>query len=323
MSDAAIGRPKILVFGEVLIDLFMNNSSDIKGSPIFKGVGLPGGAPCNVAANLVKCGSSVEFVSAFGDDLVGEELYQMLKERGVGLEYCLFPKDSSTPMVAVYSDKDGQNTFRIYMQESVYSSLNVDSFDWSVLDMIQWVHFGSVLMAPTNTREITGALVRCASENGSIVSYDINIRPNILSSEPEDSRFLVEILHHVDLLKVSDEDFAWIKENIRPDLSEPGDLLEYGCSVIAWTHGAKGSTIITKEQRIEIPSIFENVKDSTGAGDAFTAGLIHFLAGKGVRTKQQIQQVVDNEDLLRGAGMFAASLSGEIIAQQGALPRIV
>ncbi len=322
MSDIAMGRPRILVFGEVLIDLFMRNSSNTKGFPVYDCIGLPGGAPCNVAANLVKCGSQVEFVTAFGDDLVGKELYQMLDDRGVGLGSCVFPKQSLTPIATVYSQKNGQNTFRIYLEGSAYSSLDVDSFDWSVLERIHWVHLGSVLMAQANTRRFTQVLAKRASQNESIVSYDINIRPNILSHHKDDNHALVEILHNVDLLKLSDEDFIWIKDNILPGLSDPSDLLEYGCSIIAWTHGAEGSTIITKEGRIKIPSIAEIVKDTTGAGDAFTAGLIHFLASNGIVARQGVKEAVGDGELLRNAGVFASSLAGEIIAQQGALPRL-
>src|SRR5690625_2967881 len=110
MSDTAMDRTKILVFGEVLIDMFMSYSSTTEGLPMFDCVGLPGGAPCNVAANLVKCGSSVEFVSAFGDDLAGKELRKMLSQRGIGLDHSIFPKQSLTPMATVYSENE-QSTF--------------------------------------------------------------------------------------------------------------------------------------------------------------------------------------------------------------------
>lgn len=321
MSDTAMDKSKILVFGEVLIDLFMSYSSTTERLPMFDCVGLPGGAPCNVAANLVKCGSTVEFASAFGDDLAGKELRKMLLDRGIGLEYSIFPKQSLTPMATVYSENE-QNTFRIYMEGSAYSSLEVEDFDWNVLEESHWVHLGSVLMAQENTRELTKVLAQRASKNQCVVSYDINIRPNILSSDKEDNLALVEILRHVDVLKLSNEDFEWIKENLLQDLSDPSDLLAYGCSIIAWTHGAEGAIIITAEEQIKVPPVISVFKDSTGAGDAFTAGIIQFLSSNGIRTKMDIQDIAGNRELLKQAGLFAAGLASEIIAQQGALPRL-
>lgn len=322
MSGKEIDAPKILIFGEVLLDLFVTKSLNSEGFAIFDCKGLPGGAPCNVAANLAKCGSNVELITAFGDDLIGKELYRMLNYRGVGLQKCFFPKLSSTPLATVSNEPNGQNDFRIYLEGSAFSNLNIKAFKQISFEETDWMHLGSVLLSQKNTKEITFLLAQRASESGCVVSYDINVRPNILSQNMEKNDVLIELLRYVDILKLSDEDFDWIKANILPEISEPKDLLSYGCSIIAWTHGAAGSTIITEKESVKVAPSTIIAKDTTGAGDAFTAGFIHHLVSNGLHTKKDIQKVIDDEVLLSNAGMFATSLATEIIAHQGALPKL-
>jgi len=125
----------------------------------------------------------------------------------------------------------------------------------------------------------------------------------------------------VDILKISDEDFSWIRQQSgASDLRDPGDLLSYGCKLIAWTHGSKGATLLTKDHEIHVSPPDSVVEDTTGAGDAFMAGLIHFLSTAGTRNRAALQEVVAGKPrLLEDAGRFASSLAGQVISQTGAV----
>jgi sugar/nucleoside kinase (ribokinase family) len=85
------------------------------------------------------------------------------------------------------------------------------------------------------------------------------------------------------------------------------DLLQH-VPLLVKTLGAKGSVLISKEGRMEVPAVpAEKVVDTTGCGDAFRAG---FYAGR-----------------YRGLGLYESALIGSaaasfVIEQPGALTRI-
>jgi fructokinase len=75
--------------------------------------------------------------------------------------------------------------------------------------------------------------------------------------------------------------------------------------MVAVTRGGKGSLLVTREEWHEHPGIPVRVADTIGAGDAFTAALMHYL--------------------LRGADLATLNEAGNrwggwVASQQGAMP---
>jgi fructokinase len=313
-------REGILVFGEVLMDLFLSDTHRKNGTRRLECAGVLGGAPCNVAANLVTCGSKVFLISAFGDDAPGKEFYQMLVERGVNLDYSVCRELSKTALAVVHSDGSGDNSFRIYLTDTALDELSIEDLDQEVFNEVHWFHFGSVLMCLEKGQSITEYLVRRAAESDVVISCDINIRPNIVEDAKDHVQNFMDIIKWVDVLKISDEDFLWIKEqDLVPGLHSPKDLLGYGCKLIAWTHGSEGATLLTAEHEIPLAPPPDSVEDTTGAGDAFVTGLIHFLSTNGVRSRRELETALQDQSLLEKAGQFASALSGQVISQIGAI----
>jgi|LSQX01.3.fsa_nt_gb fructokinase len=310
----------IVVLGEVLVDLFVKQDKPRAGVS-FTCTGLPGGAPGNVAVHLARRGLPVQLVTAFGDDGFGEALQQFLRDRGVGLDFAVCGEMSSTPLAAVYQNAAGYTEFRIYMEGTALSHLTPEAVAAACEHCMGWFHFGSVLMSLGNARALTTWFVQKAADNGAVVTYDINIRPNIIAVGSEAARDVVGILSHVDILKISDDDFAWIKHGMLPGLQSPRDFLNYGCKLVAWTHGPNGATLLTKDASCFVAPPQVEPVDTTGAGDGFTAGLIQYFWERKVSTKEQLSSALDEgSSLLTEAGEYAAAIAGDVISRVGALP---
>ena len=90
-----------LVLGEVLIDLFSGPvDRSAWGMRLFPFEGVPGGAPCNVAANLAARGVPVSLITSFADDPLGYELKEMLAAAA-----SIFP--TVAPILIPVSRRDG------------------------------------------------------------------------------------------------------------------------------------------------------------------------------------------------------------------------
>lgn len=317
---------QVVVFGEVLIDLFAEPASQRSpGTRAFRLEGVPGGAPCNVAAHLAHQGVPVAFATAFADDHFGAELRALLAERKVDISRSTTIAGTRTPLAMVQLGPDGERTFRLYLAGSVVEHVTFAAFGPDVFgddSKARWFHFGSVLMAYKAPYQATLSLLKQAQQRQMLVSCDLNIRPDVWDEAPVPNDALWDMLRYVDLLKISDEDFAWFRKHVAagfdPQVGDPPDLLQWGPALICWTHGAGGATLCTDAAQIHVPAPQVDVVDTTGAGDAFAAGLLAALLRQGISTRSELASA--GHDILAGAGAFAASRAAAILTQRGALP---
>jgi fructokinase len=144
-----------------------------------------------------------------------------------------------------------------------------------------------------------------------------------------------EVLHwsmaHATILKLSDEELPEVLTMLNeletdkyqmpatPQAAAHALLKNFpGCRLVATTLGPHGSLIITRESTFAHPGFPIKVVDTVGAGDAFTAGLVHaYLRGGSLSQMAEIGNL---------CGSYVASqpgatprLSPELIERVGAL----
>ncbi|HHV55758.1 MAG TPA: carbohydrate kinase [Firmicutes bacterium] len=312
---------RVLVFGEVLIDLFATETEMPRlGVPRFHLEGVPGGAPCNVAANLARLGLPVSLITGLADDPPGLQLRAMLVERGIDLSYSVSLPDSSTALATVVSRPDGERSFRLYLRGSILDCLSPDVIDLRCMEGAGWFHFGSVLLAYSKPKEATLTLLQEAWRRGLIISCDINIRPDIWKAGDVSPSVLLEVLRYVHLVKCSDEDLSWLGDNVDSRLASPRAFLRDECRVVAYTRGKEGATLLAEESKVEVSAPPVRVVDTTGAGDAFMAGLIAYFHQQGVGSAAELERVASDRDRLASAGEMARECAGCILRQLGGLP---
>ena len=143
---------------------------------------------------------------------------------------------------------------------------------------MEFFHFSSVLMVFDAAFAATEIILEHVKDKNVIRSYDVNIRPDILKTNPLALQRLMQVLDQVDVLKISDEDLEWIQSNIDSSLAKPEDYFRYGIQLVVYTQGEKGATLITPQARACVPAPKVQVVDTTGGGDAFMAGSLDGLS---------------------------------------------
>ena len=249
----------VLVVGEALVDIVLRGEEPPAEHP--------GGSPANVALGLGRLGRRVSLLSRIGDDDRGRLLTEHLAASGVALAPGTLAGGRTSTAVARLDDA-GVATYAF-------------DLDWQLPDgggpaPARALHTGSIaaFLAPGGHAVLE--LVRRA-RGTCTVSYDPNARP-VLMGDPGAARERVEtFVAASDVVKVSDEDLAWLVPGTDP-VDVATRWLALGPAVVVVTRGGDGATGLCTGGRVDVAAPAVRVVDTVGAGDAFMAGLLDALS---------------------------------------------
>lgn len=256
-SQAEIGSPReILVVGESLIDVVIDESGNEAR--------VPGGSPCSVALGLSRLGERVGLLTYLANDSDGLLIVRHLTADGVSvLPECLGAR--RTPSAIATVNRGGHVQYDFYVEWSLppVTELMVPAL----------LHIGSysAFLEPGCLR--IDELIERARKQGSVISFDPNIRPQLLASAHLARSRFRQLVEQADIVKLSDEDARWMYPRADPD-QVLRDLANAGPRLVALTCGARGSLLATPDLTIEVAAIPAKVTDTVGAGDSYMAALI-------------------------------------------------
>lgn len=257
-------RPwNIVSLGEVLWDLFPEEERF-------------GGAPANFACHAALHGGQVTMVSAVGEDVHGQQAMEILRRYNVDISLIQRIAGGSTGTVGVRIDVAGKPTFTIH-ENSAWDQLAWTDQLERRIHSADAVCFGTLGQRSSVSRSTIRSCVKAARDAGIVRVLDINLR-----SPFYDDATIRESIQLASILKLSDEELpvvgrAWGVPSQGTVEVQIRDLLERsGLEMIVMTRGAEGAMLVTARETLEQPGIPVQVKDTVGAGDAFTAA---FLTG--------------------------------------------
>jgi len=253
----------ILVVGEAIVDVVER--------PDGSRTEHAGGSPANVAVGLGRLGLDVMLATAIGDDAYGTMIEAHLTSSGVKLS------DGSrrvglTSSAIAHLAPDGSATYDF--------EVTWDPGLISAPDGVSAVHTGSIAATLEPGADDVEMLLRELAPTA-IVSLDPNIRPDLLPDHEDVARRIERLVGLADVVKVSDEDLAWLGSD------EPGDRvaeqwLEAGPAIVVITRGAEGSTAFSRSGRIDVSTTPTTVVDTVGAGDSYMSGMLAGLEREGL-----------------------------------------
>lgn len=232
----------------------------------------PGGTGANVAVALASTGSEVNFVSYLGDDELSQKLEDHLKSSDISRLYA--PVIAGPPShVAIPVDQHGERTI-VVISDDKLDQVTVQGLSIHSDDIVCFVLWRNNFVADLDLAQKAGA---------------ITVVGSAALTDPD--------VHHADYLIGSREDF-------RGEYSVESALKRFTHVVV--TDGAEGATFYSAQSSIHQPAQPVDVVDTTGAGDAFLAGLLHYLA---------INKKIDKD-----AMALAARWSALTVAAEGSIP---
>ena len=293
--------PRVLVVGDLLYDMLAKAEGEISlGTDTFVPIRVSaGGSGANAAAWLVHSGIETRFVGRVGDDVFGRFLEGEMERSGVGSHLARDPS-LATGKVFVLVDGAGERT--MITDRGAGEALGPGDLS-STLFAGGHLHLSGYTLSGGSRRETAKEALRLAHRARMTVSVDPSSVPLLRSVGPE--RFL-EWTRGADLL------FPNLTEGeTLTGETDPGRILEkllpYYSSVVLKL-GPEGALYADRGgEPLRVPAAAVRVEDTTGAGDAFSAG---FLAAR-------LAGEAPAEAMRRGAG-----IAGEAVGRVGARPAV-
>jgi len=298
---------RFVVCGETLIDLL--RLDDPPPTPAESTwLALSAGGPMNSAVALGRLGIETQFLGRLSTDAFGQQLRNYIDVAGVGLDLAIM-SGQSTSLAVVSLDAAGVASYTFHFADTA-------NFGWEpgelpTLGEDDWLHVASLSCVVSPGAEV---LLEWMQGVGAGVSYDINVRPTVIT-EPDVywkkvEPWLQAVGQRGGIVKASDEDIKFLAR-----AGAGGDPVEvaaswveaYGLGLAVITLGPNGGAAVEpggRQTRVEgIPT---QVVDTVGAGDTFMAG---FLDGR-------VNRGQDLADSLR-RGTAAAAI---VCSRRGANP---
>ena len=157
----------------------------------------------------------------------------------------------------------------------------------------------------------TRAAVDMAKEKGAIIAIDANIRPLRWSSEAFCRETIAGFFEDADILKLTDEELFFLTETttLEDGLAALDQLL---VPIILVTVGSEGAYAVLNGEVMHVPVEKVQAVDTTGAGDAFMAGVLRYVHYNGLpTTKEELTKCVAFGNKL---GAMAATKAGALTA---------
>lgn len=276
--------PKLYCFGEVLWDLFPSGAK-------------PGGAPMNVAIHAQNLGLESAVISAIGEDELGQNLLDILQERGVNTA---FITTNEHPTGTVTVDTSNPSEVRYTIDEpSAWDFISTREVSWEQGDLL--LH-GSLATRNNQSYESLKALRAKASMR----VFDLNLRKPYI-----DQIRILELLAGTEIVKVNEEEYAllakWLHFDANPELGFEALHERFDTQELILTRGSQGALWVNNLGVLQSKVFPVAVKDTVGAGDSFLAAMLF-----GISHLLEPQQTVD----------YAAALGAMVASKEGANPLI-
>jgi fructokinase len=275
----------VLVIGEALVDLTVEQGPN--DTPL-RLLAHPGGSPANVAVGLARLGVRTAFAGRLSATGFGPWLRAHLQTNAVDTAPSVTARENAS-VALVTLDSAGVPAYTFYVDGTAdWQWVASELPDLPVVDVAA-VHLGSLAVAIEPGRAALTEWMRALHIEGRVfLSFDPNVRPTLIDDLPRYRDQMASLVALAHLVKTSEEDLGELYPSEDP-IEVAAQWAASGPPTVVVTHGAQGATAVRCPPaeivyRAATPTA---VVDTVGAGDAFTAGLLGWLAERDLLTVAQ------------------------------------
>lgn len=264
--------PKVVTIGELLVEI-MRESVDRGLKEIGTFVGpFPSGAPAIFIDQVKRLGTDAGIIGGVGNDDFGNCILDRLDEDGVNTSKIKKLDYPSTGTAFVSYFSDGSRKFIYHMENSAAGTIGPKDVNENLLRDAEVLHVsGSALAMDKGMRSALKKSLDIAKNSGTTISFDPNVRESLLkNSDVKDVLSLA--IDCSDILIPSKEELSSIS-GTNDEIKGAEKLLEQS-SLVAVKAGGEGCRLYTSEEETSAEAFEVEEIDPTGAGDAFSAGIV-------------------------------------------------
>ncbi|WP_395105827.1 carbohydrate kinase [Actinomadura sp. SCN-SB] len=262
----------IAVIGEAVADAFLPSGQ--AGTGVLNLRVRPGGSPVNTAVGLSRLGTPTTFLGRLATGPLGDLIRDHLAGSKVDLSAAVAAPEPATLAIASL-DPSGRAAYAFYADGTADWQWTPDELARLDPGGVRCVHAGSMALARDPGGPLIETLLGAAREAGATVSIDPNVRPSFVAPDLYRER-LGRWTSLADLFRLSDEDLEHLWPGAAPERACDAFHRD-GVRLVVVTLGARGALASLDGARVTVPAPPIDPVDTVGAGDAFNAGLLHWL----------------------------------------------
>ncbi|HTU87521.1 MAG TPA: PfkB family carbohydrate kinase [Solirubrobacteraceae bacterium] len=263
----------VLTLGVHVVDVLVRPVEEIpagQGGTLVEQIRItPAGPAGGTAVTLAKLGASVRSAGAIGTDELGAVLLELLERHGVETSLLVRRDGVQTSASVLPIRPDGSRpAFHVIGANATYSSADAP---WEAIAWADYLHLGAPEFMGG---EEAAKILAFAREHDVVTSADI-LAPGEQAAAILD--WIAPAFEHLDYLLPNEEQVLALTGCA--DLAEAcRRLLERGVGCVAATCGADGALVVDGEGETHVPAFAVEAVDTTGCGDAFSAGFLRGLS---------------------------------------------
>ncbi|OCG27840.1 fructokinase [Gilliamella sp. wkB108] len=266
-----MNNTKVWSLGDAVIDLLPFGNMNYQA--------CAGGAPANVAIGVAKLGLPSAFIGRVGNDPFGHFMEKTFCEYHVDCQSLEKDKHHRTSTVVVDLGDNGERSFTFLVSPSADQFLSeqaIPDFNQDIL------HFCSLALVGHTCRQTLKSAIEKLTAKKGLISFDVNLREQMWTDKNEMRIIINQFCHDADILKLSDDELFWLTECNDWDNALQKLQQHYHAPLKLVTKGKDGSIVLWQGKTFSFDAFQVNSVDTTGAGDAFVAGLLSSIASSGM-----------------------------------------
>jgi fructokinase len=310
---------RFVVCGETLIDL-IRSADGPQDAATSTWSALSAGGPMNSAVALGRLGVPTHFLGRLSTDTFGQQLRSYIDAAGVQLDLAV-ESSQATSLAIVSLDQQGVASYTFHFADTANFGWQPDELPPLVAD--DWLHIASLscVVSPG-----AGVLLDWMRTIRAGVSYDVNVRPTVISDpalywkkvEP----WLQVVGGHGGIVRASDEDINFLPNgrSANDPLAVAADWVRtYGLSLAVITLGSYGAVgIEANGKQTRVPGVPTEVVDTVGAGDTFMANFLDSRINRELPLEESLSRGVAAASIVcsrRGANPPTAAEVDDLVAR--------
>ena len=256
---------KVIGIGETVLDIIFRNEQPISA--------VPGGSTFNAIISLGRSGVSTSFISETGNDRVGRNIIQFLRDNGCEADAVNMYPDSKSPLSLAFLNEQNDAEY-IFYKDHPHDRLDFNYPDVQPDDIVL---FGSYYALNPVIRPQVQGFLDYAHQRGAILYYDVNFRASHQHEVMKLTPNLLENFELADIVRGSAEDFEILFKKSDPSVVYRSQIAFYTKKFI-YTRAADPIELFADGGlHKQYPVVPTETVSTIGAGDNFNAGFIYGL----------------------------------------------
>jgi len=263
----------IITVGEILVEILTEKTNQEFTHPGVLLGPFPSGAPAIAIDQAARMGAKTAIVAKIGADDFGQLNKERLRRDGVDISSIIESSENVTGTAFVTYFSDGSRKFIFHFTHAACGELCPADVCEDLIKNTKFIHImGCSITGSPCMGEAVMKAVRLAKKNGVGISFDPNIRPELLKGQIMD--YYKEIIDDADILLTGKTELNFLFRETDTAIQR---LLEQKDRIIVIKNGAENTSVYTRREAFKVDPFPAVTVDATGAGDAFDGTFLALL----------------------------------------------